>query len=331
MDPIKRILVAVKTSDRRSLRGVEKSIRIAKQLGASVELFHAISDPVFVDLKPLSGRSIAEIRRETVKLSTERLEKLAARARKAGVEASCHVSWDFPPHEAIVRRSNAMRADLIIAECHEGRRLAPWLVHLTDWELLRVSSRPVLLLRNDREWREPVVLAAVDPSHAHAKPGQLDNAIVAHAAALSRTIHGSLEVMHANFPPSYALMMGDPALDARSLAVLYDEQKARSKAEFEAFADKARIPRASRHVVDSDPVFAIPHVARKLGAHVVVMGAVSRSGLKRVLIGNTAERILTALPCDVLVVKPARFHSRVKRKLRGMRIVPPQPMIPLPV
>jgi universal stress protein E len=36
----------------------------------------------------------------------------------------------------------------------------------------------------------------------------------------------------------------------------------------------------------------------------VVIGAVSRSRLDRVLIGNTAERVLDKLECDVLVVKP---------------------------
>jgi nucleotide-binding universal stress UspA family protein len=30
----------------------------------------------------------------------------------------------------------------------------------------------------------------------------------------------------------------------------------------------------------------------------------SRSGLKRIFIGNTAERVLDGLQCDVLVVKP---------------------------
>ena len=61
------------------------------------------------------------------------------------------------------------------------------------------------------------------------------------------------------------------------------------------------------------------------------MGAVSRSGLKRVFIGNTAEKILDELPCDVLVVKPARFQNRVRRASRGMRVVPPQPLMPMPV
>ncbi|HEU4590970.1 MAG TPA: universal stress protein [Steroidobacteraceae bacterium] len=331
MHPIRHILIAVKNPDRRSQKGVEKALRIAKRLGASVELFHAISSPVFLDLQPLTGQSVAQIRREALSLRGARLEKLAARGRKAGVKTTSHVAWDFPPHEAIVRRAAAIHADLIVAECHEGKRLTPWLMHLTDWELLRTSPRPVLVLKNDRDWRDPVVLGAVDPSHAHAKPEQLDAGIVAAGEAMSRAFGGSFELLHANFPATFALMTGDAAMDAAALTQAYDQQRANSKAEFDAFASKMRVPRASRHLLDTDPGFAIPHMARKLGADLVVMGAVSRSGLKRVFIGNTAERVLEALPCDVLVIKPTRFPRRVSRASRGMRVVPPQPLMPLPV
>jgi hypothetical protein len=51
------------------------------------------------------------------------------------------------------------------------------------------------------------------------------------------------------------------------------------------------------------------------------MGAVSRSGLKRLLIGNTAERILDELRCDILVVKPPRFRNRVPRATRGVQVL----------
>jgi universal stress protein E len=305
-------------------------VRIAKRLGASVELFHAISSPVFLELEPLTGHTVAEIRQEALQLRQAQLDRLAARARKSGLHATSYVAWDYPPHEAIERRASQIRADLIIAECHEGKRLKPWLMHLTDWELLRLSARPVLLLKNAREWREPVILGAVDPSHAHSKPAQLDADIVARGTALGRALRGSFELLHANFPTGFALMMADPAMDAAGLEIVYEKLKASSKARFEAFAAKVHIPRSRCHLVDTDPEFAIPHLARKLGADVVVMGAVSRSGLKRVFIGNTAERILESLPCDVLVVKPARFPRRVLRKSRGMRLVPPQPILPMP-
>jgi universal stress protein E len=59
------------------------------------------------------------------------------------------------------------------------------------------------------------------------------------------------------------------------------------------------------------------------------MGAVSRSGLKRLFIGNTAERTLDRLDCDVLVVKPQEFVSRVAPKSRGPRRALPGPMLPV--
>jgi universal stress protein E len=39
----------------------------------------------------------------------------------------------------------------------------------------------------------------------------------------------------------------------------------------------------------------------------MVLGAVSRSALKRAFVGSTAEMILDRLPCDALVVKGPNF------------------------
>ena len=51
----------------------------------------------------------------------------------------------------------------------------------------------------------------------------------------------------------------------------------------------------------------------ELHADVVVMGAVSRRGLKRLFVGNTAEDVLDKLPCDLLIVKAAGFETSVPR------------------
>lgn len=331
MQTIRRILVAVKNADAGRQPGIEKALHIAKSLGADVELFHAISAPVFLGVQPLTGRSLNELKTESLELRQKRLDKFVAKAHRLGVTASCTVEWDFPPHEAIIRRAIRTRADLIIAECHEGRRLKPWLLHLTDWELLRASPVPVLLLKSARAWRRRIVLAAVDPSHAHAKPSRLDSQILAQAEQFRARLRGSLHLVHANYPSVFGLTLGDPAIDAVTLAATYEQQKAIDRKDFAAFASGAGISRTRRHLVDMDPVTGIAKVARKIGADLVVMGAVSRSGLKRVFIGNTAERVLNDLPCDVLVVKPAHFEKRVPGKVRGMRVVAPQPLIPMPV
>jgi universal stress protein E len=57
-------------------------------------------------------------------------------------------------------------------------------------------------------------------------------------------------------------------------------------------------------LICGDPAIALPALVRSMRAGLVVMGAMSRSGLKRVFIGNTAERVLDTLLWDVLVVRP---------------------------
>lgn len=61
------------------------------------------------------------------------------------------------------------------------------------------------------------------------------------------------------------------------------------------------------HLEMGGPAAVLPHAAGALRADIVAMGAVSRSGLKRVFIGSTAEDVLERLPCDALIVKPADF------------------------
>ena len=321
MNAIRRILFAVKNPDSRRHAGIDKAVDIAKRLGASLELFHAITTPLYVDLESPSGASMEEVRREVLKRRLSQLEAHAARANTADVRVSCKVLWDYPPHEAIVRRARRSGADLIIAECHEGSRLKPWLMHLTDWELLRLSPEPVLLLQNTRRYRRPAILAAVDPAHLHAKPAQLDAEIVTLGEQFAGSLRGSLHAMHANYP----------AFNGALPATTYEQQKRKDSADFKAFAEKCGISRARRHEVDGDPVYGIPQIARSMHAQIVVMGAVSRSGLKRFFFGNTAERLLHDLPCDALVVKPPRFKTRLNQRPRGVRVMAPVPLMPLPV
>src|SRR5688500_9578755 len=143
MSAIRRILYAVKDPDPRRERGVAKAVALAKACGASLELFHAISAPLFLPTEPPSGESIGNLKRDALEFQRLRLEKLALPVHPRGVEVSTFTAWDYPPHEAIIRRADRIGADLIVAPCHEGGRGKSWLMRLTDIELLRVSDVPV--------------------------------------------------------------------------------------------------------------------------------------------------------------------------------------------
>jgi nucleotide-binding universal stress UspA family protein len=43
----------------------------------------------------------------------------------------------------------------------------------------------------------------------------------------------------------------------------------------------------------------------------LLMGTVARGGLDGMSIGNTAERLVTRLPCSMLAVKPIDFKSKI--------------------
>ncbi|MCC6173000.1 MAG: universal stress protein [Gammaproteobacteria bacterium] len=320
MASIRRILVAVKDPAARKQPAVQKAAQLAAGLGARLELFHAISEPLYVDAAAMLGKPLREIEKEWQQRHLERLDRLAAALRADGVEATVACDWDYPAFEAIVRRAQRSRSDLILAERHATRHIAPWLLRFNDWELLRRSPTPVLLVKSGAAWDKPAVLAAIDPSHAFAKPAKLDTAILGLGASVAKALGGKLHAMHAFVPTMLDVRQLD--LDDPNLSATIE---ARSAAQARAVFDKALVgsdvPAPRRHLVARHPVDAIPETAKQVGAGLVVMGAVSRSGLKRLIVGDTAEQILDSLARDVLVVKPARFASRVPSRKRGVQLI----------
>lgn len=320
MSSIRRILVAVKDPAARLQPAVQKAAQLAAGLGARLELFHAICEPIFVDAVALAGRPLEQLEDEWRQRHLERLERVAQKLRDGGLSVTTTCDWDYPAFEAVVRRALRSKSDLIVAERHAKKHLAPWLLRFNDWELLRRSPVPVLLVKSGRRWQRPAVLAAVDPTHSFAKPAKLDAAIVDAAGAVATALGGKLHAVHAFVPTVIDVRQLD--LDDPNLSAHIESQAAKQAAvALERTVGAAGVPPARRHLVARHPADAIPQVARSTKAGIVVMGAVSRSGLKRLVVGDTAERILDALACDVLVVKPAHFASRVPARSRGVQLI----------
>lgn len=322
MRSIRHILVAVKEPQARSLPAVAKATQLARAFGAHLELFHAIDTSVYVDMLGASEHGPEQLQDEERAEVLERLERIAARVRRHGVKVTTAAEWDYPVYESIVRRANRLKADLIVAERHAGRHILPGLLGLTDWELLRLSTVPVLLVKRSRPYHRPTVLAAVDPTHAFAKPARLDEEILDIGSAVTGALHGKLHAVHAYVPtPTGAAL-------ASAHAALRNRQAAakRARMAFERALRSAGIPAARRHLIGRHPIDAVQEAARESRSDIVVMGAISRSGLKRVFIGNTAEQLLDRLTCDLLIVKPAEFVSRVPGARRGARLVTAQPL-----
>ena len=318
MNTPKRILVAIKDPAARTMPAVRKAAQLARATGATLELFHALSETILVDALEARRQSLREYEQERHATVMKRLEAVARRIRRHGIEVVTAAEWDHPVAEAIVRRGLRTHADMIVAERHATRHVAGWMLAYTDWELLRNAPCPVLLIKQARTWHRPVIMTALDPFHEHAKPARLDIALLQASARLATGLRGTLRIVHC-VPPSVLVstaLMNSPVVTDSNPAAL---QRARKALAVEA--SRVPLPSHQLKVIEGTARESLPQAARALRADIVVMGAVSRSGLKRLLIGNTAEAVLDALPCDVLVVKPGKFQTKVPRRSRGAQLI----------
>jgi universal stress protein E len=320
MSNVKNILVAVKDPWARTLPGVEKAAQLARALHARLQLFHAMSDPVYVDVADSHGEGLMSLERRRRGQVSRRLQVLVDRLERAGVSATSVVEWDFPAHEAVIRAARRSHADLIVAERHESSHHLPWLLRFTDFELLRLAPVPVLLVKTRGRYTRPRILAAIDPSHAYAKPVKLDQQILRYGAAIAGALRGTLHTLYAFDPLPLGPMASEVPL-GEAAEVIEENSLARARKALARALKGTSIPQSRRHLVPRHPIDAIEDTARRTASGIVVMGAISRSGLKRVVLGNTAERVLDRLPCDVLIVKPQRFATSVPRSRRGAQLI----------
>jgi universal stress protein E len=327
MQPIRRILVAIKNPAARALPAVHKAAQIAKGLNAQLTLFHDIATPLYAEAWHGRDIDVRSWQREVQTARREQLEKLAARIRKHGIDVDVAADWDYPPYEAIIRKAQRISADLVVIENHHGtgRHPARWLLSYTDWELLRLCPMPVLLVKNRRLYHRPRVLAAIDPSHAFAKPANLDRQILRAGAQLVHALRGELHALHAYFP---ALPVA-PAMPDGPMTVVdgHEDLERSARRQLARAVDGFDVKPSHCHLVEGRANDAIPRTAKRERSAIVAMGVVSRSGLKRFFIGNTAEFVMDAVTADVLVVKSADFPSRVPRVGRGVQILS-LPMLP---
>ena len=318
---LRTILLTVDHLDRVPGPALAKAAYLARATGARLELFHAIADlGSGPPARFMTREDFVNWKREVAANRLARLKRLA-RTKGLGRLAECTVAWDASPTRAIVRRARAVHADLVVAGTH-GHTLGMRLRlgrGVIDWELIRQCPVPLLLVKSRRAYRGAAVIAAVDPFHANAKPAALDPALLRAAVRIGGICRGDVHVFHAYMPlvPVQTLPMaaaGPAIATPPDLEPMHQHQLQRALGRLAA---RVSIPAARRHLQLGGVAGELQALTRRLRAGMVVMGAVSRSAITRIIIGNTAEKVLDELPCDVLVIKPRGFKAKFAAPAHG--------------
>lgn len=326
MRSIRRILVAIKDPEARPSAALKKAAQLARSLHAHLELFHAMPWPLYASPYLYSDRGFEGLQERVGKRMLQRLDVLARSLRSRGRQPPLHISvaaeWDLPVYEAIIRRARAIKADLIVAEPHHGRRLMP-LLHFNDWELMRRSPMPVLLVKRGGLYARPVVLAAVDPQHREDRGAQPDKTILDLSTMLAHRLRGRVHVVHAFVPVPSGTRPTD-ALDVETAAKLNQKIAAHAQRRFAALLRPYTLPRQRQHLLAMPAADAIRETVADTHSAIVTLGVVARGGWRRLLIGRTAEVLLDRLSCDLLVVKARNFKVDIARRPSGPRASRPE-------
>lgn len=295
-----KILVVIEP-DSDSQPALEKAIQLAEYADSELELIIADYNPY------LEGSYYFDDPAQTKKARDEHdeqqrqnMEAMAAPLRDQGLKVSIAFAWGNPPYEEIVRYVEKSKPSIVIKSTHRHNKLSRLLLSNEDWELIRYCSAPLLLTKS-QQWRSnPVFLAAVDPDHMNDKPAALDHKIIKSAQSLSAISGGEVHLLHSAWVPPLA-----------GAYKLHADSKEESN-KLSTLAAINEVCSSMCHLSNEYLVDSLPAMARELEASAVVIGAVSRSRLDRILIGSMAEKVLDNLQCDVLIVKADDTAARTK-------------------
>lgn len=294
------ILVVIDPTSGDSQPSLERAKWVAKRSKAKLELLicdfnSALDGGYFFDVPAQQKARDALLAKHQ-----EWLEKLAEPLRDDGITVTTETRWGKPLHTMILQRVNELKPDLVIRDAHTHNLFQRLFLNNTSWQLIRKC--PVALwMPRAGEWKGERVCAAVDPVHSSDSTAALDHLLVQTTNYIAETLDMQADYLH-----SYAPLPRTMVFDSELVAA-YDQYLERSeKLHREAFEDLMQdypIEKEQRHLLEGFPEETIPKFVEEHGVDLLVMGAVSRSNLENALIGNTAERVLEAAECDLLIIR----------------------------
>ena len=304
----KQILVATDFSPHADA-ALKQALWLARQTGASVVLAHTLPDlrravhsssyKARLDLLYGEGELL---QREIREKSDAKMHRLIADLNAMDLNIKVETLLGEPFVE-ITHAVQQEGYDLVLTGT---RGLAAWeqfFVGSTAKRLIRKCPASVWIAKDEHVGPPRVVLAATDFSEASFKAVEQAKWIAQQANAEFHLLHvvDSMDVPE------------DVISKIPQGSSLRDEINAEANKRLESIVQSVgaeAIP-SRLHLAWGTPWKDVCRTAQNLRADLIALGTVGRSGIKGLLLGNTAEKVLDTCDCSVLTVKPDGFVSPI--------------------
>jgi nucleotide-binding universal stress UspA family protein len=203
-----------------------------------------------------------------------------------------------PSHE-IARIAKRSSHDLILITTHGNTGLKHVLLGSTAERIIRHAKTPVLVHRpkptknKNTVCRFKKIMVPVDFSDKSKET-------LAYAQSFAKDFGATLDIIHIVEPPAYP-EFGYAHLAVKERAVLQAAKK-----QLASFLDSEKVDMdlVNTHSVKTGSAhFQITEWAKKKKSDLIILSTHGNTGLKHVLLGSTAERVVQHAPCSVLVAR----------------------------
>ena len=267
---IEKLLLATDWSDY-SEGAVTEAITLARQ--CATELY-AIS---VIEINPEYETFGADVIEKEEKEVATYFESLKTRALKEGVSCKTILRESGDPYRRIVEEAEARKVDMIIIGRHGRRGLAKVLMGSVTAKVIGHAPCNVLVVPRAAAIEFRNILVATDGS-GHA------NAAVSEAVGIAKRCGSHIIAVS-------AFLMDDELEEAKTIV-----NKVIKVAQEEGVSAEGITPRGK-------PFNAIVETAGGRAVDLIVMGAYGKTGLRKLLMGSSTEKVVGLAGCGVMVVK----------------------------
>lgn len=311
-DGYKAVLAASDFSDH-GLAALRRAVWVAQQSCHRVVVAHVVTD-IRKAIHHTSYRSRLEFlegsdehfQRELRHESDENLKRQIASLGETGIDIQYETLLG-EAYEELIHSVEQESYDLVVAGTRGHNALHRLVMGSTAKRLVRKCPASVWIVKGKAIKPPRRILAAVDMSDVSRRA--LDQAIWT-AQRADAQLH-VLHVIESTGLGSDVLDTNVAGSPAGSLRKLIESEVTKQFETFLASANLADV-NTTKHLLWGSPAYDVAHLAKELKAELVVVGTIGRRGVEGILLGNTAESVLTHCECDVLTVKPAEYVSPIK-------------------
>lgn len=283
MGRYKKILVAIDGSES-GMHALKESFRLAVNEKSWITVVSVVP-PYEGDLELIGIKNIEAALRQPCEKALAEAAALA-KAEGALIKPVCE---EGDPYERIIDLADAENCDVIVMGRKGSGKLDRSLVGSVTARVIGHSQRDVLVIPNNSQVGWEKILIATDGS-------RYSKVAAEKAIDFAKSYGGEIKAVSVVDVPS--------EFYAEALNALEDMIK-KSK----EYAGEVRTRAGSMgikvevYVGEGEAFRVITDIAKEEKVNIIVMGSHGRTGLKRLLMGSVAEKVIGYAPCPILVVR----------------------------